>query len=253
MKVFYEYFRDNDNKLVIVKRDKENYVYPSHFHRRIELFILRKGSYSVSVNKESYTLNGGDVLFLDSFAVHSYEGPLTNDIDAICILVPRDYAINFFSRHNGTVKNPIISDKHLTEKLYFLIKEYLIADYNENVKKGAIELIFSILEEKLSFTEINENNEKTIILDLLLFIENNITKNITLSSIASALGYSTAHVSRTFKKYVNSSLPEYLNKLRLEKVEELMKQKNVKKTQAIFDAGFNSFQTYYRIKTKYRE
>lgn len=250
MSAFYEYFRDSDNNLVIVGSGDKNYVYPSHFHRRIELFLLKKGSYRVIVNKNSYTISSGDVLFLDSFAVHSYESPLTDDLDALCVLIPRDYAINFFSRHNGKVINPIISDKHLTEKLYLLIKEYLIPNFSDNVKKGATELIFSMLEDKLTFSENKENTENTTILDMLLYIEKNLTKNLSLSSIAKALGYSPAHLSRTFKKYVNSSLPEYLNKLRLEKVEELIKQKNVKKSQAIFDAGFNSFQTYYRVKSK---
>lgn len=81
-------------------------------------------------------------------------------------------------------------------------------------------------------------------------IEDNLDKDLTLSKISKALGYSSAHVSRTFKKYVNSSIPNFVNKLRLERVDKLLKKKNVKKTEAIYSAGFNSYQTYYRIKSK---
>ena len=241
----------NYKKLVLIKQGDKKYVYPSHFHRRIELFILKKGSYKVGVNKNTYELNSGDVLFLDSFAVHSYIEPLSKELDAICLLIPRDYAVNFFSRHTGTVLKPVISNNVLTEKIYSLAEEFILNTSNTNVQKGATELIFSMLENELIFSKDNEINENTLILDMLVYIEKNLNKDLTLPIISKALGYSNAHISRTFKKYVNSSIPEYVNKLRLEKVDELLKEKKLKKTDAIFLAGFNSYQTYYRIKSKH--
>ncbi|MBQ3219170.1 MAG: helix-turn-helix domain-containing protein, partial [Clostridia bacterium] len=64
------------------------------------------------------------------------------------------------------------------------------------------------------------------------------------------LGYSDAHISRIFSLYVKKSLPDYVNELRFKEVNRLIENTNGKITDLIFDAGFNSIQTYYRVKSK---
>ncbi|MBQ9756325.1 MAG: helix-turn-helix domain-containing protein, partial [Clostridia bacterium] len=79
----------------------------------------------------------------------------------------------------------------------------------------------------------------------------NFRSEITLSGLAKEFGYSVEHVSRVFHKYLKTGIPEYVNGLRLNCVEQLVKAHPEKKiTEIIFDSGFNSIQSYYRNKAR---
>ena len=251
MKLYYETICDNRPGVRIITNGYYNFRYKNHFHKKIELFIIRNGSYRVSVNEETFIMNSGDILYSDSYNLHSYEEPLTEEIDGLCIQIPRDYIESFTARHKTPVTSHLISNPELVDKLLYLAKEYLPKARSENIKKGACELMFSLLEEHLTFDKDIKKNEFSLIQRILLYIDENISNDLSLKTIATALGYSPAYLSRVFNQYVQSSLTDYINTSRINKVEELINLKSMKKTTAIYEAGFNSYQTYYRNKEKY--
>ena len=250
MNSFYE--RHQDDKKTISVALGPNFAFSPHFHQKIEIFFLIKGEYGVSRNGKNYRLKSGDIMFFDSYDVHAYD-KRDCEVEGLVIIIPPDAAEKFFSRKDGKrVLNPIVSDFELCNKLYALGKEFIEPkNVSKVVKSGAAELILSLLEERLDFDERKFSDETTLAQNLLVYINENFKSDLNLSVLAKKFGYSPEHISRVFHRYVNSGLPDYVNGLRLNYMDNAINVGNKKNiTDLLFDAGFKSIQSYYRAKNK---
>lgn len=253
MYTFFELTQDNIKEIYTVTGSY--FEYPAHLHQKIEVFILLNGKYDVCLNGTPIQLTGGDILFIDSYVIHSYSH-LKNKNDGIVIIIPPNAAEKFFSRKGANkICNPLISDPQLCKTIYEISKKFITPHTVENtVKNGAAELILALLEPKLQFAPHDNNdnsNSTTLTQNILTYIELNLKEEINLSTLAKKFGYSTVHISRVFNNIVQMSLTDYINEQRLYYVETAIKNGNKENiTSLIFEAGFKSVQTYYRAKNK---
>ena len=123
MNGYYEHERDNSTGLNIL--ESKNFIYPAHFHYKIELFVLKSGELNVAVNGVEYNLTSGSIALFNSYDVHSYNYQSPN-LKGFCLIIPPDSASRFFERNkNKTAKNPVIFNENLTSDVYFLIEKYV--------------------------------------------------------------------------------------------------------------------------------
>jgi len=76
--------------------------------------------------------------------------------------------------------------------------------------------------------------------NIIKYIRNNYMHPVQVGTIAKALGFSENHISRIFNKTMGTSIPEYLNKFRIEKAKELIRTTNYKLYCISEMVGFNS-------------
>ena len=247
MNVYYEHERDTINDLNVL--ESKNFIYPAHYHHKIELFVLKSGELNVAVNGESYNLKSGSIAFFNSYDVHSYNYQSPNVI-GFCLIIPKDYALRFFERNkNKTPKNAVIVDVDLASEVFTIIEKYIKNQLSSEVKISAIELILSLIESRLNFVKTDSDKDSHLLVKkILMYVNENFKGDVSLKSVAKNLGYTEAHVSRVFNKYVKKSLTEYVNELRYSEVIKLIESQDKNVMQAVFEAGFKSLQTYYRIK-----
>lgn len=249
MNGFYEDIQDNIKTLYV--QDEDSYLFPAHFHHKIEIFILKKGFVSISCNGKSYDLTDGSIAFFNSYDMHSYDVQ-DEKVEGYCIIIPSEYSARFTeSIKNKQIKCPVIKDASLIENVYSLTKTYLASESNDRIKNNCIELILSLIESKMEFTLAKTDNETAeLVKKILTYIYENFKEDASLKTISKKLGYSNAHISRVFGKYIKNSIPDYVNELRLNEVNNLIKNTNANVTDIVFQAGFKSLQTYYRFKSK---
>lgn len=250
MNSYFESSQDNLKKVTVAKGP--NFLFPPHFHQKIEIFILTKGKYKVSRNGKAIDLNSGDIVVFDSYDIHSYDKK-EGDIEGLAIIIPPNTAEKFFKKKGGKrITTPLISDAELCKKIYQLGKEFISPDdISDSVKTGAAELILALLEPKLILSDSVQSDETALAQNLLLYINKNFKEDINLKILAKEFGYTAEHISRVFNHYLNVSLPEYVNGLRLDYIENAINngsKENI--TDLLFIAGFKSIQTYYRAKNK---
>lgn len=245
MNAFFESLRDDSNQLAVYRGDKRDF--PLHFHSSIEIVFVLSGNFDVVCNGVEYSLSPGSIAFFDSYDVHGYMREGKNMEEEYVLIVPTKYFSSYKEKvGKKRAYSPVINDLNLCVRCTSLVKEYLMANSSENVKQSAAELILFLLSEKLKFYETYSRTETDGIREILKFVNEHFREDITLKVIAKNVGYSCEHVSRIFNKYVRKSVPLYINKLRVEYVEKHLKEKKI--TTLIFDAGFNSVQSYYRNK-----
>lgn len=250
MNGYYEHERDNLNDISIMS--SKSFLYPAHFHHKIELFILKTGKLSVVCNGKGYELTSGSIALFNSYDVHSYDYQ-SSFLEGFCLIIPPELVNKFFARNkNKSAKTPVIFDADLTSEVYAIIDNHLKGQRDNDILSAGVEFILSLIEKHLEFTKTdNDKDSNMLVKRILMYVNENFKGDVSLKTIAKNLGYTDAHVSRVFSKYVKKSLPVYVNELRFNEVEKLINNENKNVTQAIFDAGFKSIQTYYREKSKH--
>lgn len=83
------------------------------------------------------------------------------------------------------------------------------------------------------------------------FIENNIDKEITLDSLASASNFSKFHFSRLFSALVGESPFEFIHRTRLERASILLKLQNSKVSEIASKCGFEDITIFSRAFKKH--
>ena len=221
---------------------------PPHFHSNLEIYVLKKGKLSINVNGENFKLNDGEICIVDSYEIHGADECGLMDVKALT--VPFRLLSSFNAkRKNMAITNRIIKNQALCEELYTLIERYIDSERSVEIKESATEFILSIISNELVFGESKYGEESGLIRKILTYLHANFKGGASLKEVALALGYTEAHLSRVFHKYVKTNLSQYVNMLRYEAVEEsLLKNPNKRRIDAIYEAGFKSQQTYYRFK-----
>lgn len=251
MKSFYEKRRDDEARLAI-QRNAEN-TYPAHFHNNLEICLVKNGAYKVGVNDRHYRVNNGSILVIDSFDIHSYEElPFEGERDTCVLIIPYCYLDRFNAVKKGMrIAKPLITDEDFCSTLLRFIDDYLAKADTEAVKKAGVELLLAMLSEQLAFVEGKAGDERVLMRDILIYVQNHFRETATRADIARALGYTEAHISRVFHRYLGTGISDYVNGLRLAYIERLRAEGDRRSTnELIFEAGFGSQQTYYRTRQK---
>ncbi len=246
---YYEKFRDDDTRFLVARNGEHSYS--AHFHRNVEVFMVKSGTYRLTVNGETFTVDGGTVVLIESFAVHAYErmGEVGDD----CVLViPAIEEKRFSHQKQGRkIANPVLQNNALCSELLGLVDAYLLTDSSAETKSAACELVLSRLAEHLVFIDTHGKDESSAAREILGYIEDNFQQNVSRSTVARALGYSEAHVSRVFHRFMGEGISSYVNRLRHAYVLKLKEtDPHLTVMERIEQAGFTSMQTYYRTKKK---
>ncbi len=253
----YEQFRENCDIVIL---NSGQYGFPVHFHMNTEIFILRKGNYTVSVNGKEYNMTDGCTAFFSSYDLHDYSLEYINEegksmpcesSDSRVILIPPKYLTEFFAKTSNTrITKPVIHNPELCDSLIEITDRILNnKGISEEVKQAGVNLFLTLIREAFDFSLDTQKTDNTLIRSILTYILTHYKENVNVNKIAKALGYTPEHLSRTFHEYFSVSIPQYINTLRLEYIENKLKtDKKLAKSDVIYEAGFGCFQTYYRVK-----
>jgi AraC-like DNA-binding protein len=100
-------------------------------------------------------------------------------------------------------------------------------------------------ENKLLFLE--SINERKKVLAARQFIEQNYKKKLTVDNIANSVFLSESHFGHIFKHEVGISPINYLNRFRIDKAKELLRNTKSSITDIAYSVGFNSLPHFNRI------
>ena len=243
---FYEKSREDNTRIHISRSNPHSY--PAHFHQNLEIFILKSGKYSLTINAKTYNLDSGDIAVCDCYDIHEYKEIEQGD-DCVIIIPSRLLDKFNYSRSNMRIANNVIHSEETVLRLLEIADKYICNENNAAITDSAAQLLLEILKEKLSFSDTQERGETDLIRKILTYTQNNFKSDITRNTIADALGYTEAHISRVFHKYMGIGIRRHINNLRLDYVNALRKAGDKRsEIELIYEAGFGSEQTYYRHK-----
>ncbi len=127
-----------------------------------------------------------------------------------------------------------------------------LAEGEDNVKDrafihGAFLLLLSSL--KTSADEPRESHRGRLIAEVLSYIENNISNDLTLSTLSHALGISPSTLSHTFKAELGISLHKYVTQKRIALADRYISIGNPP-TKIFAECGFSDYSSFYKAYVK---
>lgn len=254
MKGFYERERE-ENKKWLCNRNGDH-TFPPHFHLNIEVFLVLCGEYALTVGGEEYILTDGSLAVVDSYEVHSYKKIRKKDGENTGVVI---LPFSYLERFNARRKNKwfavrVRRDETLCKRLLAFADEYFCSERGEAVLSAAAELFMELFAEGAEFAERKERGEEELVRKMLLYIEAHYREEISRARLAKELGYTETHISRVFHRYIGKGLLEYIHSLRLDYITARRRAGDTRTELALlYEAGFNSPQTYYRAKKKQGE
>ncbi len=249
MKAFHETAREEILEIEIQRNRCSTFV--PHFHAHLEVLIIKRGNHAITINGQSHSVGENSIVLFDSYDVHGYDDSDLKNRDDCVIIIPPKFTRQFDTlRQNKRAKNPIITSKSLCDTLLQIVDTIILKNDSPAVKCASVELILTLLNEHFDFSISDYGAENGLIRKVLDYISKNYRENISLPIISKSLGYTEAHISRVFHKYMKVGIPQYINDLRLEYVESETKKNEQSTTEVIFNSGFNSIQSYYRNKAR---
>lgn len=125
------------------------------------------------------------------------------------------YIFQLFKNYQGSEVLPIEKNG-----LEFAIDDafYYAADLNE-LKESILQLLYQMIPP-CAYEKTDERQE--LFSEILVYLNQNISENLTLNEICKKFGVSQTSLSRLFRQYQDCSFGNYLTRIRMEKAKQIM-------------------------------
>ena len=240
--LFYS-FRDTEY-------NESNYPSTLHYHDYYELVVFVEGDIEYLCAENVYPIKKGDVIIIPPHCFHLSR--LVNKKTEY-----KRHVFYFFGEQLDKDLLCLFSQKiqncgtYNSEKILRLatdIKEQINQDCP--VKKALCNALFTqIICAILSDQTMKDGKSQTLpekLSQIKSFIDNNYGQINSVTAVANEFFYSREYLSRLFKKYFNTTVNEYINKLRVVESQKLL-SKGQSVTDACYRVGFGSLSTYIRV------
>lgn len=245
--------------------NKEYLNYPLHWHPEMEIIVPVENTYEVEVNGISYTLCPGDIFVIPSGALHTLIAPengkriiLLFDVNILSRLSGFSFWMSYFSEPvmiNRQTCQPIYENaKDLINKL---CKDYYCNDVLRDILfySDVLQLFSDYVRYQTSLEQtkeeygVNPHHTKEIMMKLNMvydYINEHISEDLQLETVADVAGFSKFHFSRIFKQYSHMNYYDYLCTQRIKAAESLLFSPSLSITEVALQSGFASLTTFNR-------
>ena len=218
----------------------ENFCFPAHLHQCFEIIFLRSGQLHVTVDSTTYTLTPQKAIMVFPNQIHSLHS--TESEHVLCIFSPK--LVQAFSSkltHSVPRNNLFEVDDYLFNALTRITAASTTAE-----KKGVLYLICSQFNKQALYDH-HPAEKEDLLYKIFSFVEKQFAAECTLYSLAEALGYNHAYLSRFFKKAVGITFNTYVNHFRLSHACYLMDNSQSSILSCALDSGYTSIRNFNRI------
>ena len=228
--------------------------YKLHNHNnQLEILLFEHGNGEFRVEGTTYFPQENDILITQANEMHRMILKSNEPYERTVINIEN----NFFARNDCEQLKKIFLNRplgannliHADEKIidaFTRLKQY-ISDGGDNlsvVSRSVLTELLYILNKSDRSTQNSFYSEN--ISKIIIFINENITEQLSLNEIADRFFISKYHLCHTFKKNTGFTVNKYIAYKRILLVQELCGQ-GCTLTEAAVNAGFGNYSNFYRI------
>ncbi len=221
-----------------------------HCHMSLEFVYVKEGTFPVHIHGDSRVLKTGEIACVHSGQIHYYT--TLGNAQVYVAIVSLEYLDDPI--HQGKCMLPSFISLSAPEaenmnRLFALTHDILDPD-NPSLAKGFFSTFYGLLSGYRISEERPKQDSFFPIFEILKYIEDHFTENITLKHLAAHFNYKDTYFSSCFNVYMNMSLREYINRVRIGHVVVFMQQ-GMSKNDAAAASGYTNVRTFYRAYNKY--
>lgn len=199
-----------------------------HWHQRIEIALVQKSRFSVTIQGNRYLAEPGDILVIRSGEIHDLQPLDPEPAMKLCIFSP-----TVLHGHMPFVCNHISANELRSAGIrdtVSLLFSQMLTELEENQKhadwiiRSQIQLLYGLLARHF---EEPTGQSKTLdkfqdFQNVLSYISENYHHPIDLSGIAKQLNYNPSYVSAMFVTYTGMNYKTYLDSIRINEASRLL-------------------------------
>lgn len=228
------------------------YEYDQRIHQFAEIQLVLEGELEIEVDGVTEQLTAGDIAVIGPFRTHrtkGYEG-----VKTWLMILSNSLITDFVDKTKNLIRGERCAFKPSEELLGFVKRNLfdrgetvIDLDRERELLFKTKALIYAILEEYTSKTKQKDDKQKnTALAQIILYLNEHFSENITRESVGAALGYSKSYISHLIETIPNMTFCKLLNSLRVEKSKELLRSKEISILDISLECGFSSERTFYR-------
>ena len=223
-----------------------------HWHQRLELLLIEKGCFHITLRGQVYEAAAGDVIVIPSGAIHSLQKVSDEGAMYICTFAP---SILHTLQSAVPVVQSHISQNALEQAGIYgqicghfsqMYKEFWEEEqYAELSVPARIQLVFSLLARNFAGeTDSTSMESYPAFQEVLSYISDNFHQQITLSDIAKQLNYSPSYVSGMFVTCTGVNFKAYLDSIRIHEAVRMLRSTNETVASISAACGFENIRTF---------
>lgn len=114
-------------------------------------------------------------------------------------------------------------------------------------KALAMDIIIRLIRQNKSCEDMRPGENSMFQKTIITYLEKHLKEEITVGDMADAMGYSESHFRALFRKVSDISPVQFLQHLRIESAQRLIREKRLSLTEIAFEVGFNSSQYFSNV------
>ena len=243
-------------------KDYNQKIFAPHYHDFHKILIFIGGNASYFIEGKNYILNPFDIVLVFAGDIHR---PIIHDTSCYERIILYLSKAFFESKDNQILDNCFSTGSriiHTNEKKNPLLWQSMI----DLPKVKNKEDIYSVLHNQVHIIDflihlnqyvflLPETIDNTFIsnpkiLDIISYINEHITEDISIDSISSAMFINRSYMMHLFKSETGYSIMKYIERKRLYTANSLINN-GISKTEACYKCGFRNYSAYYHANRQY--
>lgn len=221
--------------------------FPPHLHDALELVFILRGTTTAICDRGRWVLTAGDVFVAFPNQVHGYEN--TAGFEGFLLIVPTKPHLSAYRAilEQRLPTNPVL---HLGQPEYTQILTLLQLALSDRkiapvpIMQGYSMVIVGKLLPLIKLTEIPAATDA--LQSVLYYISKHYTQPLSRADIARAVGYTESYISHIFTDSLNTTLTDYITRLRLDDALHLLTNTDLTVSHISMMLGFSSIRSFNR-------
>ena len=231
-----------------------NTEWMTHLHKSFEFLYVLEGGVTAQVEEQEYPLEAGDCLMVTPYQLHAYSTP---EYSRCLVVVFAGSYVDSFQRMiaNREAESPVF---HLQEGLRLYLESVLLSEPEDNgdavlaiPKPERLTLkacLYAVCAEFIAQTQLKERpRDNRLIFEILSYVENHFTQDISLYTLSDALGYDYRYLSRLFNQTLKISFKTLVNQYRCDRAKALIASTDETLAEVALTSGFQSIRSFNRV------
>lgn len=243
--------------------DQETHEVEYHFHDFDKITIFIKGKVSYMIEGKSYELHPYDIVLVKHNDIHRLSVDNTQIYERIIVYISpgfmNDYKTDSYDlsycfqkaerEHSNVLRIPSLEKSSLFHSITRLEKSFSDESYAADLYRQVLFLEFMIhlnraaLKDRLEFIDTDNCNSRMTA--LLRYINDNLSGNLDIDTLADTFYISKYYLMRQFKQETGYTIGNYITQKRLLLAKELILS-GLSGKEACFSCGYKDYSTFSR-------
>jgi AraC-like DNA-binding protein len=231
-----------------------------HWHTDVEILFILDGALSLTMNNQTYRLEAGDVVLINSKSVHAIDCLDGNNLVFVLQFLPaiyeNEYRRTSFCFDLNTADANLQQPENISYLRYILARIGVEIYMNKDGFQFYIKsLLYRLIGYLFRYTRYDilditkgtlQDSDLSRLEKIVRYIDENYQRGFSFAEIAGSLSLSLSQCSRFFKEKMGISFTEYLRHVQITHAKQLLLETDHTVLFISEDSGFTSLASFYR-------